>query len=223
MALMQHCESTQPPRIIGVILAGGRGLRMGGCEKALLPFHGKTLLGHTIERLTPQVDRLLINANRELDTYRAFGLEVIPDQEPMTNHGPMAGIDAVMSFIHRLHPNHDCWLLVAPCDGPLLPHDLAKRLLRAATNANFPAAVAWDGARTHPTFGLLHTSLQSSLTHALANGKLKLGQWLQDIPAAQADFSDQPGAFINFNTPEQLATEPLSPELLRASNLQQGQ
>ena len=207
MALMQHRRDTQSPQIIGVILAGGRGLRMGGCEKGLLPFHGKTLLGHAIDRLAPQVDQLVINANRELDTYRAFGLEVIHDQEPMSNQGPMAGIDAAMSYIHRLYPKHDCWLLIAPCDSPLLPHDLVKRLLGAATELNLPAAVVWDGVRTHPTFNLLHTSLQSSLTSALTNGELKLGQWLQDIRAVRVDFSDQPDAFINFNTPEQLATE----------------
>ncbi len=182
---------------------------MGGCEKGLLPFHGKTLLGHAIDRLAPQVDRLVINANRELDNYGEYGLEVIHDQDPMTSQGPMAGINAAVSFFHRLHPKHDCWLLIAPCDSPLLPQDLAKRLLRAATDANLPAAVVWDGTRIHPTFSLLHTSLQSSLTRALANGEFKLGQWLQDVRAARVDFSDQPDAFINFNTPEQLATERL--------------
>lgn len=180
---------------------------MGGCEKGLLPFHGKTLLGHAIDRLAPQVDRLFINANRELDAYRAYGLDVIHDQEPKTNQGPMAGIEAAMTYTGHRQPKHDCWLLFTPCDSPLLPHDLAKRLLSTAIETNLPAAVVWDGMRIHPTFSLLRTRLHSSLTRALANGELKLGQWLQDIPAARADFSDQPDAFININTPEQLTTK----------------
>lgn len=207
MALMQPRGGTQPLQIVGVILAGGRGLRMGGCEKALLPFRAQTLLGHIIERLTPQVDQLLINANRELSSYQNYGFEVICDQNPSINQGPMAGIEAAMTYTHSLKPNHDRWLLTVPCDGPLLPLDLAKRLLRAAIESHLPAAVAWDGTRIHPTFCLLHTSLHPTLSTALAQGGLKLGQWLRDIPAAHADFSDQVEAFINFNTPEQLAAD----------------
>ena len=195
---------TQAIHTIGVILAGGRGQRMGCCEKGLLPFRGTTLLDHAIERLTPQVDRLIINANRDLGAYRAFGLDVVSDRDPTITQGPMAGIEAAMAYTLRHYPNHPSWVLIAPCDSPFLPLDLANRLREAAIESGHSAAVAWDGVRIHPTFSLLHTRLQPSLTQALIRGELKLGQWLQDIPAAWADFSDQADAFINFNTPEQL-------------------
>lgn len=195
---------TQTTHTVGVILAGGRGQRMGCCEKGLLPFRGSTLLDHAIERLKPQVDRLVINANRDLGAYRAFGLDVVSDRDPTITQGPMAGIEAAMAYTLHLYPNNPSWVLVAPCDCPFLPVDLANRLREAAMKSSRSAAVAWDGVRIHPTLSLVHTRLQPSLTQALTRGELKLGQWLQDAPAAWADFSDQADAFINFNTPEQL-------------------
>ncbi len=190
--------------LIGVILAGGQGTRMGGCEKALLDFHGETLLTRGINRIKCQVSSLIINANRQLDDYRSYGLPIVMDQPRYAGMGPMAGIQAALLHAWEANGFQDCWLLTAPCDCPFMPTDLAERLMATAEQTDSLCAVTWDGERMHPTFSLVHSTLLPALTESLEGGKYTLGRWLQESSVVYADFSDHLAAFENINTPEQL-------------------
>ncbi|PTT75762.1 molybdenum cofactor guanylyltransferase MobA, partial [Pelomonas sp. HMWF004] len=113
--------------IHGLVLAGGRGARMGGLDKGLQLLAGQPLVAHVLARLAPQAAPLLISANRHLDTYAAFGHPVLPDPPGLNFAGPLAGMLAGLNTLPA-----DAWLLTAPCDCPHLPADLAARLLAAA-------------------------------------------------------------------------------------------
>ena len=149
--------------ITGVILAGGRGSRMGGLDKGLQPFNGVPLALHTLLRLSPQVGEILINANRNLAAYESFGVPVWPDSTGMGDYaGPLAG------FATALERCETPYLLTVPCDTPLFPADLVARLAQALADADADFAVAAareeDGQlRPQPVFCLMHTSLLESL------------------------------------------------------------
>jgi molybdopterin-guanine dinucleotide biosynthesis protein A len=192
------------PDITGLVLAGGRGLRMGGLDKGLQEFHGIPLALHALQRLRPQVGQVLINANRHHEAYRTFGAPVVADASA-DFAGPMAGVLA------GLHHCTTPWLLVVPCDAPWFPLDLASRLAAAAARAGAKAAVAQDHdaqgqARLQPVFCLVHVSLRGSLQAWLDGGGRKARSWLEAEHAAQAMFVG-PGdaqAFFNANTPADL-------------------
>lgn len=183
--------------ITAVILSGGRATRMGGIDKGLAPLFGKPLILHVIERLSPQVTETTINANRELDQYSQLGLSLLQDQH--TDFiGPLAGFDAGLSYT-----KHD-YLLTAPCDSPLLPHDLASRLLQALQAKNAEIAVASTHGHSHPVFCLCHTSVRSSLASYLASGERKVSTWQKGLRYIEVDFSDCASAFSNINTLDDL-------------------
>lgn len=186
--------------VTGLILAGGRGTRMGEVQKGLQPFHGKPLLSHAIARLGPQVDALAINANVQLETYAAFGLPVWPD----LRHdfpGPTAGLEAGLAA----SPNE--WIVTVPCDSPFLPMDLVARLRDAVarTNADLAYAVTDDGRerQPQPVFCLLRCSLLPALSAWLDAGERKLGAWQRNQHFAEAVFEDE-RAFHNINTLDEL-------------------
>lgn len=196
--------------ITGLILAGGRGSRMGGVDKGLQPFHGLPLARHALARLRPQVGSALLNANRNLADYAAFGAPVWPDAQAGDYAGPLAG------FLAGLDHCSTGWLLAVPCDSPLFPHDLAARLAAAARAQDACMAMAAtpeaadDGTtalRRQPVFCLMHASLRDSLAQFLASGGRKVGQWAAQHACAVAAF-DQPGddplAFANANTLQEL-------------------
>ncbi len=185
-------------RCTGLILAGGRARRMGGEDKGLLKLAGRPMVAHVIERLRPQVDALLINANRNLEAYEALGAPVVPDRLPDFG-GPLAGMDAGLAAART------GYLVVVPCDSPYLPADLVARLREALESAGAELAVAHDGERAHPVFCLLRTMLGASLERALAEGERKIDRWYARHRVVEADFSDQPQAFANVNTPEDRA------------------
>lgn len=184
-------------KITGVILAGGLARRMGGTEKGLIHFLGKPMIAHVIERLKPQVDEILINANRETSQYAALGYPVI--QDDITGFaGPLAGLHAGMkSAAHPL-------ILTVPCDSPLLPADLAHRLMAALQNKNAGLAVAKTGDQAHPVFCLCRKSLLPDLEKFLHNGGRKIDAWYASLNVVEVRFDDCPGAFANINTPEDL-------------------
>lgn len=198
------------PDITGVVLAGGRGSRMGGVDKGLQPFRGRPLAHHALLRLQPQVGALMVNANRHLPAYADFGVPVWPDGLA-DFPGPLAG------FLTGLQHCTTGWMLTVPCDTPLFPLDLARRLAQAADAAHADVAVAAapetdqaNGAtalRRQPVFCLMRTTLQGSLHDYLEGGGRKIGTWLAQHACAQAAF-DQPGdaahAFDNANTLAQL-------------------
>ncbi|WP_018138155.1 MULTISPECIES: molybdenum cofactor guanylyltransferase MobA [unclassified Thioalkalivibrio] len=184
-----------PP--LGLVLAGGQGRRMGGRNKGWVEYQGRPLVEQVIERLRPQVDSIVISANTDIDRYQALGFPCLPDTRP-DYPGPLAGIAA--TWAHA--PGHT--LLCVPVDAPHLPPNLAARLGQALGSCAAPAAIAHDGERLQPLFALLRPELAARLETDLARGPLAVGRWFRDIGATVVDFSDQPGAFVNLNTPEDL-------------------
>ncbi|MCH7421698.1 molybdenum cofactor guanylyltransferase [Shewanella sp. ZOR0012] len=183
-------------QIDAVILAGGMARRMGGDDKGLVELNGKAMIEHTIERIKPQVKEILINANRNQTRYAEFGFTVLSD-EHTGFLGPLAGMITAMG-----HTQAD-YLLVVPCDCPLLPRDLVARLLTAIEANGAELAVASDGKREQPVVMLLKPSLRESMTAFLEAGERKIDFWYAKHRYAVAAFADQPNAFVNVNTPEQ--------------------
>ncbi len=183
--------------ITALVLAGGRGSRMGGVDKGLTELGGKALVSHSLERLAPQVGTILINANRSAEQYAAFGWPVIPDNNPDEFAGPLAGMLAGLEHCTTQ------WLLTAPCDSPWIPPDYASRMLTAATDAKARIAMASDGQRHQPVFCLINRECVDSLRQFLDAGDRKIDLWTRREGAAEAVFSD-PSAFININTPNDL-------------------
>lgn len=183
--------------ITGVILAGGRGSRLGGVDKGLVRLRGRPLIEHAIDALRPQVGGLLISANRNRDVYAAYGIPVIADV--MGDYdGPLAGILSAMRAATTPYN------LIAPCDAPSLPSDLAARLVAALVREKAAvSAVVLDG-RLQPVFALLSATLVGDLEKCLQRGERGTGEWLRRQRLVEVDFSDAAGAFININTPEEL-------------------
>lgn len=183
--------------VTGLILAGGAGRRMGGADKGLLDWQGRPLVAHVIERLAPQVDRLLISANRNRESYVAFGYPVI-DDELQDFQGPLAGLAVGLAACTTE------WLVCVPCDCPALPLDLVARLRAAAQGADAAMAVAITDEGMQPTFQLCRRELLPALEAYLASGERRVGQWCRQLHATEARFADR-AAFANFNHPEELA------------------
>ena len=189
--------------ITGVILAGGRGLRMGGADKGLQNFNGVPLALHTLMRLAPQVGQTMVNANRNLSVYESFGAPVWPDATGLGDYaGPLAG------FITGLERCETPYLLTVPCDTPLFPADLVDRLAEAMAreNADFAVAAACeeDGQlRPQPVFCLMHVDMLENLTAFTQAGGRKIDAWTAQHKTVVVPF-DQPGdaahAFSNANT-----------------------
>lgn len=195
--------------ITGLVLAGGRGARMGGADKGLQPFRGMPLAQHALQRLAPQVGGCLVNANRHLEQYAAFGAPVMPDS--LADYpGPLAGFLCGLS--HCTTP----WLLTVPCDTPLFPPDLAERLGRAAAAGNtdivFAIGAETDRAgqvrwREQPVFCLMQAALAPGLRRYLAEGGRKIDHWARMHRCTGVAFdqpADDPRAFANANTLEEL-------------------
>jgi molybdopterin-guanine dinucleotide biosynthesis protein A len=203
---MADSPALPPPtraNVSGLILAGGQALRMGGVAKGLVPLHGRPLLAHVVERLAPQVATLALNANRP--DYAGCGLPLIADLVPGFA-GPLAGLHAGLSQCATP------WLVTAPCDAPLLPHDLVARLAQAAWPAGaLPSAcrqrrlfVAASPRGIEPGFMLAHVDLAPALGEWLAAGGRKVRDWLAAAGAREVAFADA-AAFANINTREELA------------------
>lgn len=194
---------TAPARagIAGLILAGGQGTRMNHRDKGLVLFRGEPMVAHVARRLAPQVGRLVISANRHAALYARYG-QVVADGEPELGawQGPLLGIAAGLSEVAS-----EAWLVVAPCDTPFLPPDLAVRLIGAAESADAPLAYAMSGGQRHSACMALRTSLLPALLGYLRGGDRKVGLWQARMGGAEARFDDAPGAFVNLNTPEELA------------------
>lgn len=184
-------------RVTGLILAGGRGSRMGGTDKGLQPLRGMPMAMHVLWRLAPQVIDVVINANRNLGAYEGFGRTVVPDASA-DFQGPLAGMLAGLPYCET------DWMMVVPCDVPHLPTDLVARLLTAAEAVDAPIAmpvtVDPDGQRqTHPVFLLLRGDLYDSLSVFMQNGGRKIDIWTASVGAIEVPFDDA-SAFFNANT-----------------------
>lgn len=183
--------------ITGVILAGGEGRRMGGADKGLLMLDGRPLVAWVLERLRPQVDALLISANRNPERYGEFGVPLVADATPGFA-GPLAGVQAALAG------SATSLLLCVPCDSPGLPADLAARLRRALDRNNALLAVPAAAGRVHRAFCLLRREAMPSLDAFLAAGERKLAHWQRQAGAVEVDFEDQAEAFVNINSPDDL-------------------
>lgn len=184
-------------KITGVILAGGLGRRMGGIDKGLQELRGQPMVHWVVERLAPQVDELLINANQNGERYAAFGHRVVPDQIP-DFAGPLAGLHAALSA--ATHP----LVATAPCDSPFLPADLVSRLFAALTAAQADLAVARTFDQPHPVFCLCRREVLPHLTEFLAGGGRKIDRWYSTLNIVEVAFDDEADAFENINTREEL-------------------
>jgi len=184
-------------KITGVILAGGQGRRMGGVDKGLKVLRGRPMVQWVIERLGPQVDELLINANQNLETYEHFGYRVIPDKIGGFA-GPLAGLQRGLT--EARHP----LVATAPCDSPFLPQDLITRLYDALSRASAEIAVARTGDQPHPVFCLCRKIVRDDLTAFLAGGGRKIDAWYARLKVVEVSFDDQATAFSNINTPDDL-------------------
>lgn len=191
--------------IIGVILAGGQSQRMGGGDKCLRPLGGRALLAYVIERLRPQVDRLVLNANGDPARFAAFGLPVIADPLP-DFAGPLAGVLAGMEWAAATLPEAH-YIVTAPGDGPFLPRDLVDHLSRVLIAEDAELAVVSSAGQPYPVVGLWPVALREALRHALVvEDQHKVDAWTVRYRRATAEFPPVPlDPFFNANTPEQLA------------------
>lgn len=179
--------------VSALILAGGLATRMGGVDKGLVPFQSKPMIQHVIARLKPQVDEIIINANRELAYYNTLGYRVLQDE--ITDFaGPLAGMHLGLK-----HATHDLVLFV-PCDSPLLPADLLQKLQTGLLQANADISVATCGTNKHPVFCLCKKTLLPSLNHFLALGHKKVQAWQKSQRYVEVDFGEDNDAFENLNS-----------------------
>ena len=182
-------------QITAVILAGGKGRRLGGQDKGLVEYQNKKLIQHVLDKITLQVDSVMINANRNQESYAEFGHEVISDSLS-DFQGPLAG------FAIAMQASKTDYILTMPCDGPHLPDDYVARLT-AATNDKNTIIVAHDGERLQPVHALIPVLMIDSLLKFLESGDRKIDRWYAQNDMVTADFSDKPDVFFNVNTEEQ--------------------
>ena len=185
--------------ITGVILAGGRAQRMGGCDKGLIKLLGKPLVEYVIRALKPQVAEMIINANRNRERYAAYGYPIIADLMDGF-YGPLAGMASAMQAAKTPY------IVTTPCDSPFVPSDLVKRLYGGIEEQAAEIAVAHNGERLQPVFALLDRNLQSSIIAYLKRGERKIDRWYEEHRLTIVDFSNQPDTFVNVNTPEDVET-----------------
>lgn len=184
--------------ITGIVLAGGRAQRMGGVDKGLMQLAGKPMVAHVLAALGPQVATIIVNANRNLDQYAAFGYRVAADTIG-DYYGPLAGMASAMEI------STTKYVLTVPCDSPLMARDLVARLYQALIQERADLAVAHDGERMHPVFALLQRGLLASLREYLESGERKIDRWFARHKVAIAYFADEPETFINVNDPQERA------------------
>jgi len=184
--------------ITGIVLAGGQGRRMGSVDKGFVELDGRPLVAHVIERLAPQVQTLIINANQNIGRYAAFGFPVVADAIGGFA-GPLAGLHAGLAAATTP------LVATCPCDSPFLPADLVARLSGAFDAQPIDIAVARTFAQPHPVFALARRSLLPHLARFLDGGGRKIDAWYASLPIAEVAFDDEADAFRNINTPAELA------------------
>jgi molybdopterin-guanine dinucleotide biosynthesis protein A len=191
---------TEP--VTGIILAGGQGRRMGTLDKGLQLLHGKPMVEHVIERLHPQVDALIINANQNADAYGELaehhGARVVPDRLGGFA-GPLAGLQA------GLFAATTPLVVTVPCDSPFLPRDLVARLRDALQAHGAELAVAKTFDQPHPVFALVRIGMRENLNAFLTDGGRKIDAWYAALPVVEVQFDDEAEAFENINTQDELS------------------
>lgn len=184
-------------RISGLILCGGRGSRMRGCDKGWIEYDGVPMIERVIDRLASQVDELLINANRNIVRYRQYNQPIVEDIIE-GYQGPLVGILSGMNVCKNE------FLVCVPCDCPFFPRDLVARMVGVQHSTGADIVSVNDGNRIHPVFALLNTNLKRSLHDYLLSGQRKIDLWYQQHDYRLVEYNDAAQCFININTPEQL-------------------
>ena len=194
--------------VTGVILAGGQSRRMGGGDKGLLELAGKPMLAHVIERLAPQVGRMIINANGDPARFAGLGLPVVADT--ITGFaGPLAGVLAGMRWSAANAPEAR-WIVTAAGDAPMLPVDLVSRLTAAVANREGAIALAKSASEVHPVIGLWPVALADDLEDQLRSGVRKVLDWTDRHGTVAVEFpmlrmgGVEVDPFFNANTPQEL-------------------
>jgi molybdopterin-guanine dinucleotide biosynthesis protein A len=192
------------PPTLGVLLAGGLARRMGGGDKPLKRIAGRTILERVIERLAPQCDGLILNANGDPQRFAFTDLPIVPDDVPGFA-GPLAGILAALDWA-AAHRPEVMWVASAAADSPFLPHDFVSRLHAARDAAGVPLACAESGGQAHPVNALWPVMLRADLRHALVIEDMrKIDRWTARHGIAQAAWPNAPvDPFFNANTPEDI-------------------
>jgi molybdopterin-guanine dinucleotide biosynthesis protein A len=186
---------SQPPTVTGLVLAGGRGSRMGGCNKGLLNYKQKPLVVYAAQNLMSVAKQILVCSNTEKEAYLTLGFTVIDDGE-FAWQGPLAGINAGFEACDS------AFLAIIACDQLTLPEYIYPTLLKAAQNSSAKAAFASDGNRMHPTCAVVHCSQHAELRENLLHDKLRVGWWLKEIGADMVEFTGV--EFSNINNREDL-------------------
>ena len=178
--------------VTAVILAGGRGSRMGGVDKGLVEIAGRPMVEHVLAAVEPQAAAVVINANRSNELYGRYGHPVIADRLDGFQ-GPLAGMASALASAGTE------FVLAVPCDSPLVTRALGPRLHAALEGKNANVAVAHDGERMHPVFVLLRRAARPGLEDFLTRGERKIDRWFAEEATVVVDFSDLPEMFLNVN------------------------
>ena len=182
-----------------IILAGGAGRRLDGQDKGLVPWRNKPLIEHCIDTLAPQVDDIVISCNRNLSQYQRYGFACIQDSNPATKQtyqGPLAGIASCAKEITT------DWVLLCPCDTPMLPSNLYKKLHASLSEQQADITIAKVNDRLHYSHALMTTAFAKTAMQRLTHKKRSLEGWYDTGIWVNCDFSDQADAFKNFNSAE---------------------
>jgi molybdopterin-guanine dinucleotide biosynthesis protein A len=187
------------PGITGAILAGGMGRRLGGVDKGLMPVAGRPMVERILACLVPQVDRVLINANRNLADYGRYGYPVVQDRDS-GYQGPLAGMASVLAAADT------DYVLCVPCDATWLPPDLAQRMRAALADGQGMVCAVHDGAWLHPVCSLVPRALLPDLRQWLADGRREVAGWLQKQGLVTVSYPEWPSVYWSINTQEDLAS-----------------
>lgn len=200
---MSPDQATSPT--LGAILAGGLARRLGGGDKALQIVGGRTVLTRLVERMTPQVTQLILNANDDPRRFEGLGLPVVADRLP-GHPGPLAGVLAALEWAALAEPATE-WVVTVPGDAPFLPHDLVARLHAERQRSNAIFACAASNGWTHPVIGLWPVSVRDELHRAVAVDDIrKIDAFTRRHPGVAVEWPARPvDPFLNVNTPEDLA------------------
>ena len=191
---MNEITTSQTANITALVLAGGKGSRLEGQDKGLVPVNNRPLVTYVMDRVAPQVGQLIISANRNLPTYAILGYETVSDSfQPGEYAGPLAGILA------GLEACKTGLILTIPCDTPNLPSDLAERMLALMQEKQVDMVTVHDGERLQPIIMLMKTSIKEGLGQWLAEGNRAVRAWLETQNRAVLQDSN-PEAYINLNT-----------------------
>ena len=187
----------QKQKVTGVVLAGGRGSRVGQRDKGMIAWRGHPLVSYACSTLRPHVHTLLISCNRNADRYRSYADHVVQDKR-RGFIGPLGGLESVQDWIKTE------FLVLAPCDSPALPANYVERMLAPLlerSGQDYQLSFAHDGHNAHYLCAALRTQALASVSEFLETGQRRVQDWIELHSHVTVDVSDSPDAFANFNRP----------------------